>query len=479
MKPTVLRAEVLVIGSGAGGAVTAAMLAERGRDLILLEEGPWIDPDSYEPFSLDEMTNKYRHAGLNVALGSPPIAYVEGRCVGGGTEVNSGLYHRPPADLLEVWAREGVLDCTQSVLAKYAEHLERTLSVSAHPGPVPTASAVLERGAAKLGWQAVEVSRVFRYGAGGSPHRGVKQTMTRTLLPLAASAGARVIPQCRAERLLLRGRRVVGVSARIGRPDGTREPVRVVADHVFVCGGAIQTPALLQRSGIHRNIGRGLKVHPTAKLAARFPFAIDDHSDVPMHQVKEFAPDLTFGGSASRRGQVALALADSWSHNAGRMAEWENIAVYYASIRSDGSGRVRVLPALPGPIVSYRLTEADLSRLARGLVHLGELLFAADAVELFPSITGAPPLGRPGDLAGLWDMASRSRLNLMTIHLFSSVRMGQDRERTGTDSYGRVWGFDNLRVNDASLLPDAPGVNPQGTIMAFAARNCDHFLAGS
>ena len=65
----------------------------------------------------------------------------------------------------------------------------------------------------------------------------------------------------------------------------------------------------------------------------------------------------------------------------------------------------------------------------------------------------------------------------MTVHLTSSLRMGEDRRRTGTDSFGRVWGFRNLRVNDASLLPDAPGVNPQAGIMAIADRNAAHFLA--
>ena len=83
----------------------------------------------------------------------------------------------------------------------------------------------------------------------------------------------------------------------------------------------------------------------------------------------------------------------------------------------------------------------------------------------------------PDDLVQWWDALTRNRANLMTVHLTSTVRIGEDRSRTGADSFGRVWGFDNLRVSDASLVPDAPGVNPQGTIMAIAARNSDQFLA--
>src|SRR5688500_9014927 len=102
---TVLDTEVLVIGSGAGGATTAAALAGAGRSVLVVEEGPWVDPDAIEPFTLEEMVVKYRHHGSSAALGTPPVAYAEGRCVGGSTEVNSGLWHRLPDHLVEEWAR--------------------------------------------------------------------------------------------------------------------------------------------------------------------------------------------------------------------------------------------------------------------------------------------------------------------------------------------------------------------------------------
>ena len=96
-------AEILVIGSGAGGATTAALLAEAGFDVLVVEEGEWVEQGSVVPFSLEQMDRQYRSGGVTVALGLPSIAYTEGRCAGGGTEVNSGLYRRPPAELLERW----------------------------------------------------------------------------------------------------------------------------------------------------------------------------------------------------------------------------------------------------------------------------------------------------------------------------------------------------------------------------------------
>jgi choline dehydrogenase-like flavoprotein len=174
-----------------------------------------------------------------------------------------------------------------------------------------------------------------------------------------------------------------------------------------------------------------------------------------------------------------MAIADAGVDPAGVMDDWENVSVYYAAIRSDAGGHVRWVPGLKSPVVTYALTDADLSRLARGLVHLGELLLAAGATELYPSVTGGRVARGVGDLADWWDAVDRRRTNLMTVHLTSTVRMGEDSTLAAADSFGRVHGTRNLRVNDASLLPDAPGVNPQAAIMTIALRNAEHFLSGA
>lgn len=469
-----LATDVLVIGSGAGGAVTAAALAAAGRTVTVVEEGPWVDADAVEPFSLEEMVAKYRHHGLAAALGNPAIAYAEGRCVGGSTEINSGLYHRLPDHLAAEWRRTyDIDDFSPSALAGYADRVEAAIGVTRLPGAPPPSSAVLERGATKLGWRNVEFARVFRYDAEG---RGTKQTMSRTLLPRAVAAGATIIPDCRVQRLVRRGDRVVAARCRRRHPGGGVEQLTIEAEHVFVCGGAVHTPALLQRSGFRHNVGTGLKMHPTIKIAARFPHPVD-HGDVPMHRVTEFSPYVAIGGSASRKGHIAMALADTGAPFDEALADWESISTYYAAIRSEGQGRVLAVPGLRSPVVTYALTEADLSRLARGLMHLGEMLLAAGAVELHPSVVGGRIVHRLDEMGAWWDQVTRAQANLMTVHLTSTVRMGEDRARTGADSFGRVWGARNLRVNDASLVPDAPGVNPQAAIMAIATRNCDHFLA--
>ncbi len=473
---TVLDTEVLVIGSGAGGATTAMALAEAGRAVLVVEEGPDVAPGTLTPFSLQEMEQAYRHHGSSAALGSPPIAYAEGRCVGGSTEVNSGLWHRLPGALAEEWRTAyGLDDFTETALDAYAARIEALVPVHPVPGAPPRSSGLIVEGASKLGWRSVEFPRAFAYDASG---RGTKQSMSRTLLPRARAAGATVVADTAVRKLRIEGGRVLGALCRQRRPDGTHHDLEIRADHVIVCGGAVQSPALLQRSGVRRGIGTGLKMHPTIKIAARFDSPVD-HDDVPMHRITEFSPHLAIGGSASRRGHVALALADSGADITDAMDHWQNVFVYYAAIRSDHGGRVLAVPGMKAPLVTYRLTDSDLSRLARGLVLLGEALLAAGAIELYPSIEGGQVVRRPDELVTWWDAVDRAHTNLMTVHLTSSIRMSSDRAKAGTDGFGRVWDVANLRVNDASLLADAPGVNPQAAIMAIALRNADHFLATS
>ncbi|MGD9703133.1 MAG: FAD-dependent oxidoreductase [Acidimicrobiia bacterium] len=467
-------ADVLVVGSGAGGAVTAALLAEAGIDVLVVEEGPWIEQGVLAPFSLEQMDRQYRAGGITVALGRPSIAYTEGRCAGGGTEVNSGLYRRPPPEILERWRRDFEIgDFDPDDLYAIGAELEAALSVSTSPGGLTAAGDVLRRGADALGWANSEIPRWMVYPDPAAPESGQRQSMTRTFLPRAARAGARILTECRVDRLERQGGRAR--SATVTLADGRTGSIRF--RDVIVCGGAIQTPALLQRSGIGGVIGKTLAVHPTVKLAARFREPINVPNDVPVHQVKEFAPDLSFGCSASGPGLVALALSDNWTDFARAMPEWRDIAVYYAAITSEGRGRVRAVPGWREPVVTYRLTARDRELLRSGLARLALVMLEAGAIEVYPSVRDAPLVRNRRDLAELQRTFRATRASVMTVHLCSTVPMGEREGACGADSHGRVHGTDNVYVNDASLLPDAPGVNPQGTVMAFAVRNARHYLA--
>lgn len=472
------RVDAVVVGSGPGGAVTASALAAAGLSTLVLEEGPRVEPGSVAPFSLQQMRRQYRNEGLTVALGRPSIAYTEGRCVGGGSEVNSGLYHRVPSAVLNGWVRDFAIEDLRAVdLVPVQQRIEADLSVRKRPaGFGSMASERLRQGADGLGWHGVEVPQWVAVDEAGALQR---QTMSRTYLPAALASGAELRPDMSVRRVLFSGPVAEGVE--VAMPGGGCE--RVMADVVFVCAGATQTPALLQRSGVRRHIGRNLSVHPTVKVVAEFADDVNDPADLATFQVKEFGSSLSFGGSASTPSLLALAHAESGVPEAARggigerMRRWRRQLVYYAAIQSEGRGRVTALPGFRDPLVTYRLTSGDRALLRDAMARLIHLCLAMGATTVYPAFAGAQPVRDREQGAAAAAAFSPSGASLMTVHLTGTAAMGEARDRCATDSFGRVHERSNLVVNDASLLPAAPGVNPQGTVMAIAQRNVERFLA--
>ncbi|MBI1816119.1 MAG: FAD-dependent oxidoreductase [Deltaproteobacteria bacterium] len=475
----IVRTEVLVIGSGAGGAISAATLAARGYEVLVLEEGPFLDTSTIASNSPEAIARLYRNGGLTPILGNQTIAYVEGRCVGGSTEVNSAFWHRLPQDSYYRWRTDALLhDFTPEVMEPYFAMLERDLSVSyLDAEQAPKSSALFRRGIDALHWQYQEVPRCQKHNAGASPFApGNKQSMQRTYIPKALAAGARLIADCKVSKIVHRDGRATGVHASV-KQNGSVQRFEVHADLIFVCGGAVQTPALLRRSGITKNVGDNLCIHPMIKAAALFDDEIGAHEEaLPIYQVKEFWPTITIGGAVFTPGFLAMLLSDNWKTTQQAMPDWSRMALYYAASRGMNRGQIRVLPGLAdGVVVRYQLSEGDQQNISAGLAHLGEILFAAGAKAVYPSLRGQPVLKSADQCRGwLKQPIAINTMALSTVHAFSSCPMGENPDVCATDSFGRVNGFRNLHINDASLIPDSPGVNPQGTTMAIALRNLDH-----
>jgi choline dehydrogenase-like flavoprotein len=478
------RAQVLVVGSGAGGAVTALELAERGLDVTILEEGTKHDLADYGRPAPEAMKRLYRRSGMTPILGRPPIGFVEGACVGGSTEINSGFWHRTPREVLLRWNVQFDLQCvTPDELAEHFEWAERMLGVGLSRKPWPKSTEIFSRGAELMGWHAQEVPRAApgcmstNACASGCP-TGKKQGMSRKILPAAISAGARLVPNCRAQLLLRRGNRVTGVIAEHTAEDGERSLVSIAADHVFVCAGATQTPSLLRRSGIKFRVGDTLRIHPMLKVMARFDEHVGAaHNALPVLQVKEFGPDISLGGGFFSAGHAAMILGDNGCDVGTAIADVDHLAAYYVAVRGTGRGKVRPSAFDPAAAtIRYDLSDEDVRHLSVGLARLSTLLVAAGAREVVPSVFGAAPIRTEKEaIRWLDERLSRSAMSLTTVHAFSSCPAGERADRCTVDSFGKVRSFENLYVNDASMLPDSPGINPQGTIMALARRNAIHF----
>ena len=300
-------------------------------------------------------------------------------------------------------------------MSPHFETCERDVSVSSLPGAAPLASLKLHNGATKLGWKSFEVPRWFSYTADKS---GRRQSMTETFIPRFLKAGGRLLSKTRALRFRQAG------NGWLVEAELKSRPIEIAAENLFLCAGAVHTPALLRRSGITRNIGDSLQVHPTVKIAARFADNVNAADmGVPVHQVKEFSPRLSFGCSISSPAYVALGLIDHPDAARETAQTWQRTAIYYAMITSEGHGTVRTLPGFRDPLVRYGLTATDRRNLADGLRKLAQILFASGATELYPSLTRGPVLRNDASLGKLPEILPDGLANLMTIHLFSSCPM--------------------------------------------------------
>lgn len=226
------------------------------------------------------------------------------------------------------------------------------------------------------------------------------------------------------------------------------------------------------------NVGDTFKIHPMLKVAARFEEPMwADRDLILCLQVKEFWPDITLGGAFFSRGHLLLVLAENWPKHRGRLVDHNHMVNFYVGIRGTGRGTVRPsLLSREASSLRYEVSDEGLLYLSQGRARLSMLLLAARAVEVYAAVHGIDSLrSREESIRWLDTPLPRDGPSLMIVHAFSACPIGQRRDRCEADSFGKVFGYDNLYINDASMLPGSPGVNPQETLMTFAHRNAAHY----
>jgi len=480
--------DVVIVGSGAGGATMAVELAEAGVDVVVVEEGGYHPTESFTAETLRALRVLYRDAG-GMAIGRPSVAFAEGRCVGGSTVVNGGMSWRTPAAVLERWsAREGVLEISERKMEPYFARAESRHSVGLQdPETIGRDSELLQVGAAARGWAVVPNRRAQLHCAGtnncnnGCP-TGAKRSMLVTSVPRALALGARLYADCRVDRVTRAGGTVTGVTGHFVRRGGRRGPALTVrARKVIVAGGATQTPALLARSGLRsasRQLGRNLSLHPNATVVAFFDEDVTGWQGVHQaFQIREFTAEGLILTATNLPPTALAGLLPAYGSELGElMSDYNRIVTAGPLVTDTGTGRVRSMPRL-GTQVFYQLTDADAARMIRGVELTGEALFAAGARRMLLPFDGAPEVR---SLAQLRDLLARPvpkpSIRVYSIHLMGTARMSEDPRRGVTDSFGAVHGVPGLYVADASLFPGPIGINPMETVIALAMRNAARLL---
>jgi choline dehydrogenase-like flavoprotein len=511
-RPLQLTADVVIVGSGAGGGVMAAELSRAGRSVVVLEAGPFVPEPEMPTDELAAYDRLYLDHGLT-STWDGAISILAGSVVGGGTTVNWMTSIPVQPAVRTEWAREHGLDGVDGAeLEADLAALERELGVQGPPN-VPAKDAAILRGASALGWEAAETRRngVGCGNCGSCPfgcRRGAKQGGLRVHLAEAWRCGARIVPEASVTRVIMDtsdgksagAATVVGVEATLR--DGRQ--LTVVAAQTVIAAGALRTPVILERSGLrHPAIGRHLRLHPVAVVAAIMPDPVAMWSGTTQAaRSLEFLEPRSAGGSGfviesapAHPGLIGLAFpwesGDDFVETMGRVGR---VAPLIAISRDLGGGRVRARRA-GGARIDYRLAATEVATLRRGLVELARLGRAAGAEELVALGTPAAWFGRDGGgrqadgqtFEAFMDRLTRfdfgpNRGLVFSAHQMGTARMGSQPADHVCDERGRVRTdrglvIRGLYVADASLFPTAIGVNPMITVMLLARRVARTVLA--
>jgi choline dehydrogenase-like flavoprotein len=488
------RCDVVVVGSGPGGAVVAKELAEAGKDVVLLEEGQPFDASDFEPDAGAAMVRMLREGGMRATRGNIFMPTMQAIALGGGSVVNSAICVRPPAWVFERWAEDhGTHLITSQSMAPHFDRIEAFLGIE----PTPThvlgeRNLAFKRGCDALGMSSEPCPRNAPgcKGSGecftGCRNRG-KASTDVSYVPAAIRAGARVYTSARVDKVTSEGRRATGVRGKLVHP-GTGKDVydfEVEAKVVVLAAGCMASPAILQRSKIGNENGRAgkhLRAHPGIAVLAVFPHEVHPWEGATQgyHSMQDLREGLKYEVLWSPPPIIATRFSGFGVDFKNQLATFDRAAPFDVIVDGyDSEGTVSARPFTTNPDIQYELGRRDVEKLHRGLCKLVDISFAAGACEVLPGLHGSAPVVRT--------QSDRDRLKKYAMkatdpviagnHVFSTTRMGSDPKTSVVDMDGRCHQTDNLYVADSGVIPASTAVNPMLAIMGLASRIADILAA--
>jgi choline dehydrogenase-like flavoprotein len=491
-----LDADVVVVGSGAGGGLMAAELAGAGKSVIVLEKGGYYNEADFTGREAEMTQNLFLRQGL-LSTSDLGMLVLAGSCLGGGTLVNWSTSLRTPPEVLEEWEREhGLTGATGAEYQRGFDFAEQRLGVNTQDSEPNANNAALQRGCHELGYawhpiprNASDCRQRCGYCGYGCPY-GRKQSTLLTFLQDAHDHGARFIVRCNADKIRVEAGRVTGVEATaLDAATGARHKVTVRAPLVVVACGAVESPALLLRSGLtNPNIGRHLRLHPVAAVGGIYADPIESwKGSLQTIYSDQFAH---LDGPYGIRIEVMpaqpglLALAHPWQNGQDHkrlMARVPHVASYIILTRDTGEGRITLDPQ-GDPVIEYWPNELDRKHLTRGQQEVTRIILTGGGIGVMHMFTEKLMLetdeGRPGAVSEarlkqfLGEIErrgiERNRVLLGTAHQMGTCRLGSSPSTAVASPDGEVYGVKGLYIGDASGFPSASGVNPMLSIYALA-----------
>jgi choline dehydrogenase-like flavoprotein len=492
---TTLDCDVCVVGSGAGGGTAAAVLAAAGLEVVVLEAGDYYDDADFDGAELGGWARLYEQCG-STATHDQSVGLLAGACLGGSTVVNYTTSFRTPDEVRAEWGADGLPELAGDAYTRSLDAVCERLGVNVDHNRVSRREQIFRRGLEALGWHCDVMPRNVlgcdQEGpecgwCGFGCRRGAKQSTVKTWLADAHAAGTRVLVRTRASRIVVSGGAARAVEARTA--DGHR--VAVSSRAVVAACGAIQTPALLRRSGLtNREIGRNLRLHPTTGVFGFFDEDVRPWEGTLQAIYSDQDRDLDGDGYGVKYETTAFhpslfAAFAPW-RSAGKYAELagglRKTSLVGVLLRDKGGGEVRV--GRDGePVARYRLSPEDTRHVRTGLDGAAHILEAAGARRIVSAhsrfVSYEPGGGARERFLADADACGyeAGRCVFYSFHLMGSARMGGSKATSACGPEGETWETRNLVVCDGSTFPTASGVNPMISIEAIAHLNASALAA--
>lgn len=498
-----LEADVVIVGSGAGGGVIAGKLAQAGLEVVVLEMGKYHNESDYNQLELWAWQNLYWRGGPTPTA-DMNLTLQAGSSLGGGTEINWTNSLRPKEWVREQWAREhGLQDIATDAFDRHLDEVWKRIEVNGDCSELNPGQEAMRRAAERLGWSFATVMRNWdpaRHDPAAAAYMGfgdqsgAKRSTQRTYLADAAARGARIVVGCFAERVLMDEGRAAGVAARmVGAPGGEAGgAVTVRAPQVVVACGSLESPALLLRSGVGGPaVGSHLRLHPCTATIGDYGEDMRAWWGAPhAGLINEFA-NLEDGYGfliegvqyTTGLGASAVPFTTGAEHKA-VMRDFRNCATWIGLVRDHGSGRVTIDEH--GQAVAWYAVadELDLRHTAAALEQQIRGHVAAGARRVFALAQGMPTW-RVGDdleqfIARVQRIPARAGgLRMFSAHQMGTCRMGADPQSSVADVRGELHDAPGVWIGDASAFPTSTGTNPMITVMALASRTAENIAAAA